>query len=83
MMVELPFKWWDFGTWESVSVYTGDENKNKIEIEAKNNYVRSMENKPVAVIGLSDIIVIDGPKGLLVCKKSESGRVGEVVKKLN
>ena len=86
MMIEIPFKWWDFGTWESVAEYLGKNdntqttNHNKIEISAENNFVKTTENKPVAIIGLSDIVVVDGPDGLLVCKKSESGRVGEVVK---
>jgi len=55
----------------------------KIEIEANNNFVRvSDEKKPVALIGVSDLVVVDTPNGLLICKKDQSGRVGEVVKEL-
>lgn len=80
LMVPVPFEWWDFGTWESVSKYLGDENENKVEVEAQNNFVRS--DKKVAIIGLSDLVVIDSPNGLLVCPKSMTGKVGEVPKML-
>lgn len=80
VIMEFTFKVWDFGTWESVAKYLGDENVNKIEIEAQNNFVRS--EKKVAIIGLSDLAVIDSPNGILVCPKKQSGRVGEVVEKL-
>jgi mannose-1-phosphate guanylyltransferase len=53
-------------------------NSKKIEIEAQNNFVRS--EKTVAIIGLSDLVVIDSPNGILVCPKSMSGKVGEVPK---
>ncbi|HOZ81103.1 MAG TPA: sugar phosphate nucleotidyltransferase [Candidatus Woesebacteria bacterium] len=78
LVVELPFEWIDFGTWESVAKYLGDQNENKIEVEAGNNFVRS--KKKVAIIGLNDLVVIDSPEGVLVCPKSMSGKVGEVPK---
>lgn len=87
-IVELPFSCIDFGTWESVAIYQEtrareQELRNKIEIEARDNFVRvSDPNKPVALIGVSDLVVVDTPQGLLVCRKDQSGRVGEVVKEL-
>jgi len=88
IVVEIPFKWVDFGTWESVAIYQETRDKKpelraKIEIEASNNFVRMSDpNKPVALIGVSDLVVVDTPNGLLICKKDQSGRVGEVVKAL-
>lgn len=82
MMVELPFEWRDFGTWESVATFMGEEEaRNVVEIDADNNFVRT-SGKPVAIIGLSDLVVIEGEAGVLVCRKSDSGKVGEVVKRL-
>ncbi len=70
--MEFPFEIVDFGTWESVAKYLGsDEN---------NNYIRS--KKYTAVIGLTDIVVVETEDALLICKKDQSGRVGEVVEKL-
>ncbi len=80
LVVELPFDWVDIGTWESLSLYTKEGNQNVIAIDAQNNFVRS--DKKVAIVGLNDLAVIDSPNGLLVCPKSQSGRVGEVVAKL-
>jgi mannose-1-phosphate guanylyltransferase len=72
MMMEVPFEWWDFGTWESVAKYLGsDEN---------NNFVRS--KKYTAIIGLNDLVVVETEDALLICKKELSGKVGEVVEKL-
>ncbi len=36
--------------------------------------------KPIIAVGLSGIVVIDTPEGLLVCAKEESQRVGDLVK---
>lgn len=96
LVVEADYDWVDFGTWESVDKYLSQkseslkvesselEKQNKIEIEAKNNFVKSdYSAKPVAIVGLDNIVVIDSPKGLLVCPKDKTGKVGEVVKMLS
>ncbi len=83
MVAELPFEWIDFGTWESVINYqllTASYQLNGVEIEAKNNYVRS--KKYTALIGVEDLVVIETGDALLVCKKEMTGKVGEVVDKL-
>lgn len=81
LVVELPFNWVDFGTWESVAKYLEARNQKLetgvMQVEAENNFVRS--DKPVAIIGLNDLVVIDSPNGLLISPKSMTGKVGEVV----
>lgn len=72
VVVELPFKWIDFGTWESLANYEGsDEN---------NNFIKT--DKYTAVVGLNDVVVVETEDALLVCKKDQSGKVGEIVEKL-
>ena len=66
LVVELPFKWVDFGTWESVANYLGTD--------ANGNFIRT--EKKTVVIGLNDIVVVETGEGLLVCKKDQSGKVG-------
>lgn len=39
-------------------------------------------DKPIIAIGLSGLIVVDTPEGLLVCSKTQSQLVGELSKKL-
>ena len=83
LVAELPFEWIDFGTWESVINYQLRINNyelNGMEIEAKNNYVRS--KKFTALIGVEDLVVVETEDALLICKKDMSGKVGEVVDKL-
>lgn len=84
LVIELPFEWTDFGTWESLEKYylankIDPKNGGVVEIEAKNSFCVSDNNKKIAVIGLDNVIVIEGDDGVLVCRKDLSGRVGEVV----
>ncbi len=72
LVVELPFEWIDFGTWESLANYLGGDEHN--------NFVRS--KKYTAIIGLNDIVVVETDDALLICKKDQTGRVGEIVEKL-
>ena len=86
LVVELPFKWVDFGTWESVAKYMGekgiDENNEVLEIEGQDNFVYRKGKKMVVLIGVRDLVVVDTGDALLVSKKEDSGKVGQVVDKL-
>jgi len=84
LVIELPFVWTDFGTWDSLDKYykaNGIEPKvgEVKEIDSKNNFVISDNKKKIAIVGVDDIIVVEGTDGILVCRKDLSGRVGEVV----
>lgn len=84
LVIELPFEWTDFGTWESLEKYYLANNiepkKGEVkEIEAKDNFCISDNKKKIAIIGVDNIIVVEGDDGILVCRKDLSGRVGEVV----
>lgn len=84
LVIELPFEWTDFGTWESLEKYykaNGIEPKNGgvVEIDAHNNFCISDTGKKVAVLGLDNVIVVEGEDGVLVCRRDLSGRVGEVI----
>ena len=84
LVIELPFEWTDFGTWESLEKYYLANNIEPksgevIEIEAKDNFCVSDNKKKIAIIGVDNVIVVEGDDGILVCRKDLSGRVGEVV----
>ena len=88
LVINLPFKWIDFGTWEFVDKYYRDnqlapENGGEIQIEGDNNFLWSESGKIMATIGVSDLIVIESDNGILVTKKDASGKVGQVVEKIN
>jgi mannose-1-phosphate guanylyltransferase len=83
LVVELPYECVDFGTWESLINYqlsiTNYELKG-VEIEAKNNFVRS--KKFTALIGVEDLVVVETDDALLICPKNKTGKVGEIVDRL-
>ena len=84
LVIELPFEWTDFGTWESLEKYykannIEPKNGGMVEVDANNNFCISDSGKKVAVLGLDNVIVIEGDDGVLVCRRDMSGRVGEVV----
>jgi mannose-1-phosphate guanylyltransferase len=76
--------WSDVGTWEAIWEELTSSQEANIErgevklIDCKGSTVYSDSDKKVAVIGLEDIVVIDTPEGLLVCKKEDSKRVKEI-----
>jgi len=86
MVVELPFNWVDFGTWESVANYMKEKEMYKsddvLEIDSKNNFVYRKDKKYVALIGVEDLVVVDTGDGLLITRKDQTGKVGMVVDKL-
>ena len=87
LLVELPFEWIDIGTWESTDKYlkeTGihQNGENVVEVDSKDNFVQVQNGKQVAIIGFDNVVVVDTGDALLICKKDQSGRVGEVVEKL-
>jgi len=85
MVVECPFAWIDLGTWESVAEYQQSKvesdklqvTSQKLEIGGEGNYVRS--KKFVATVGVSDLMIIETDDAMLVVKKGEGGKVGQVV----
>jgi len=83
-IIELPFSWIDFGTWESFFGYRLEKKKylpgqNLLAIDSKGCFVQKEEKNFVALIGVEDLIVVDTNDALLVCRKDQTGRVGEIV----
>ena len=88
-VVAASFDWMDVGSFKDLhDVVPRDEQgnycygKNIHTIDVENVYVRNEEDKPVAVIGLDNIVVVNTPDGILVSRKDVSHRTGEVAKKL-
>lgn len=89
-VVSARFDWMDIGNFKDLhDVVSKDEENNYLlgdnihAIELENVYVRNEEpNKPIAVIGLDNVVVVNTPEGILVARKDTSHRTGEVAKKL-
>jgi len=81
--IRISINWSDVGSWESVKELEGSskENEKTCFVESENVYVRSQSEKKIAVIGLSDLIVVETSEGILICKDSSSQKVREAARK--
>jgi mannose-1-phosphate guanylyltransferase len=87
MVVPGAFDWADIGSFQDLHNILQDKNHNVLKgdvilKESQNVMVYSTSGKPVIAIGLSDLVVVDTPQGLLICDKSRSQLVGDAAKKL-
>lgn len=88
LVVELPFKWVDFGTFESLDKYLKEkglytQGENIVELRSKDNFVKLDDNnKIVALIGVENLIVVDTGDVLLICQKTQTGDVAEALKEV-
>jgi mannose-1-phosphate guanylyltransferase/mannose-6-phosphate isomerase len=89
LVVPASFDWMDLGSFGDLhKAIGGDEKgnhvKGNVEIEeVQNSYVHNQEDgRPVAVIGLDNVVVINTPKGILVARKDMAQKVGEVSKRI-
>jgi len=88
-VVAASFDWMDVGSFKDLhDVVPQDEQGNYLKgdnihgLDIANVYIRNEESKPIAVIGLDNIVVVNTPDGILIARKDVSHRTGEVAKKL-
>lgn len=88
-VVSASFDWMDVGSFKDLhDVVARDEQGNYFHgdsinpLDVENVYIRNEEMKPIAVIGLDNVVVVNTPDGILVARKDMSHRAGEVAKKL-
>ena len=85
LVVESAFDWDDVGSWTAVARYLDSDdagnhaNAPLTAIEATNNIVYSSSAKRVALMGVSDLIVIDTEDAILVCNRHEAERIKQLV----
>lgn len=88
LVVPASFDWMDLGSFADIAkaVSTdeaGNYRSGYVEVEeAENTFVQNLEDKPVAVIGLDNVVVVNTPHGILVARKDLAQKVGEVSKRL-
>lgn len=88
-VVSASFDWKDVGSFQDLhDAVPKDEQGNHFHgegihsIDTESVFVRNEEAKPIAVIGLDNVVVVNTPDGILVARKDLSHRTGEVAKKL-
>lgn len=89
MVVPAGFDWMDVGNFKDLhDANIKDADGNYLcgdaihAVEVENSYIRNEEDKPVAVIGLDNVVVVNTPDGLLVARKDLVHRVGDIAKKV-
>lgn len=80
------FDWADIGSFFDLHKVLKEEQGNSIkgevvQLDCEDSMIHA-STKPVIAIGLSGIVVVDTPEGLLVCSKEKSQQVGDLAKKL-
>lgn len=87
-VVSATFDWMDLGSFKDLhEANVSDENGNCFkgaiyDEEMENAYIRNEEEKPVVVIGLDNVVIVNTPHGILVARKDLSQKVKDAVKKI-
>ncbi len=86
LMVELTAQWLDVGSWPALSdVLELDEDGNAIAasrtalLDSNRNVIYSDEDHLLALIGMDDCIIVHTNDATLICNKSDSQRLKELV----
>ncbi len=88
LVVELPFEWSDFGTFDNLFEYLNKKNmygngENIIDLTGNNNFVRLDDaNKVVGLIGVDNLVVVDTGDALLISDRSQSSKVKDVLEEV-
>jgi mannose-1-phosphate guanylyltransferase len=88
LVVEADFDWDDVGSWEAVARYfTKDEHGNAANraltaLESSDNIVFSEGDATVALLGVSNLIVVRTKDAVLVCNRHEAEKIKNLVGKL-
>lgn len=89
LVVPASFDWMDLGSFSDLHKAIGADEKGNhvhgsVEVEeVTNSYMHNQGDKPLAVIGLDNVAVINTPQGILVARKDLAQKVGDVSKRLN
>ncbi|MDQ5972165.1 MAG: mannose-phosphate guanylyltransferase [Patescibacteria group bacterium] len=88
LVAPAAFDWMDLGSFGDLhKAVESDQNGNhttggNVELEdVENSYVRNDEGRPVAVIGLDNVAVINTANGILVTRKDLAQKVGDISKR--
>lgn len=88
LVVPANFDWMDLGSFADMhaaaaSDAAGNHTEGNVELESvERSFVQNLEDKPVAVIGLDNVVVVNTPDGILVAREDLSQKVGDVSKRI-
>jgi mannose-1-phosphate guanylyltransferase len=85
LVVESAFDWDDVGSWTAAAKYLpadaeGNHANCDVKIlEARDNIIFSAPPKTVALLGVRDLIIVQTADALLVCHRTESEKIKQLV----
>ena len=86
LMIELTCEWLDVGSWPALAdVLTGDEAgnvtvaDNAVVLDSARNIIVTEDDHLLAVLGMDDCVIVHSPDATLVCNKSDSQRLKDLV----
>ncbi len=90
LMVQLNCEWIDLGSWPALEEVVDPDDqgnsiitKNHVIVDSFRNIIVGQEDHLMAVMGIDDCIIIQSPDATLVCKKSDSQRLKNLVEAVN
>jgi mannose-1-phosphate guanylyltransferase len=84
LLLPATFEWNDIGSWDAVASLWPDRgagNRSRdplVAVESKNNVVAT-RGKPVALLGVSDLAVVDSGDAILICPRDRAEDVRRIV----
>lgn len=81
LVVELPFKWFDIGTFATLHEYLKVKKLYKVpesvvDLSGKDNFVKLDDaNKVVVLVGVDKLVIVDTGDALLICDKDHTSEV--------
>ncbi len=85
LVVEAAFDWDDVGSWTAIAKYLGDQGSGNVSntalqtLDASGNIVFSSQKLHIAIVGVSDLIVVQTPDALLICHRHEAEKIKQLV----
>ncbi len=86
LVVPAAFDWMDLGSYGDIhKAVESDEQGNSVHgekvalVDVENSLVQNYEDKPLAVIGLDNVAIINTPQGIVVTRKDISQKVKDAV----
>ena len=87
--IEADIDWGDIGSWAALTdVIATDADGNLfsgdlLSIDSSNVTAYGFKGKLIALVGVDDLVVVDTPDAMLVCRKDQAQRVKEILERLN
>ncbi len=74
--IPVEMGWSDVGSWDEIArLRSRKDSPSTVYMDKTTNYLHPVSGKKYALVGVDDLIIVDSPEGLVVCKKGESEKI--------